>query len=212
MIRLLYATRTASRCFIGLLLTLCLSLTTQAQIIHYVKPDDGRTPKDGLSWVTAYDQSQLQQAVYDADAASGIDKQVWVAAGTYKPGTNRYTSFYMRDNVTIYGGFTATGSPTMTSRNPDSFTTILSGEIGDPASTADNAYAVVLNSDFALYGPNSKAVGPTAILDGFTITGGQARGGYDYIGTYGGGHEQLWVQSDRSELSLYGQRRLRNRR
>src|SRR5262249_8096876 len=60
-------------------------------------------------------------------------------------------------------------------RNVATNVTTLSGEIGDPTKTADNSYHVVYSS----------GLDKTAILDGFTITGGNADGGS--LSNFGGG-------------------------
>ena len=64
----------------------------------------------------------------------------------------------------IYGGF-AGNETTRADRNPSTFQTTLSGEIGNPG-TEDNVFHVVWASDTNI----------TALLDGLTITGGRADG------------------------------------
>jgi len=117
---------------------------------------------DGSSWALAFNDLQSGMDL----AVPGVD--VWVAEGTYLPfpGTSRTEGFQVRTGVRVYGGFT--GAETMrTERDWNAHPTILSGEIGDPGTTADNAYNVV-KASFA---------SPTAVLDGFTITAGRADGG-----------------------------------
>ncbi len=67
------------------------------------------------------------------------------------------------DGVAIYGGFAGTETE-LSERDWENNVTILSGEIGDPATTADNTIHVVVS-----IGQNG-----TAVLDGFTITKGNA--------------------------------------
>ena len=116
---------------------------------------------DGSSWVDAY--SLLQDGL---DAAVSED-QIWVAAGTYYPTTevggsgDRYKTFQMKNGVGIYGGFPAIGNPAYT------HVTILSGDIGVAADDSDNCYHV-------FYHPFDILLEPNAVLDGFTITGGNA--------------------------------------
>ncbi|GAB3707632.1 fibronectin type III domain-containing protein [Spirosoma flavus] len=159
--------------------TYVLTVAPPPPPIRYVKM--GGTG-DGTSWANASGDLQSQINILGA-------QQVWVAAGTYKPTstTARTISFSMKNGVAIYGGFPATGVPAMTDRNPGSFTTLLSGEIGDPTSTTDNSYAVISNSD----------VNTTAILDGFTITGGRGNSvSFPYY--YGGG-----MYNSRSSPTVY---------
>ncbi len=102
--------------------------------------------------------------------------QIWVAAGTYVP-TNihdRAISFVLKSGVTIYGGFQAEGGEWDT-RNVESNLTVLSGEIG-VAGANDNSLHVVM----------AQGVDSSTILDGFTITGGNANGS-SYPDNSGGG-------------------------
>ncbi|MCB9336498.1 MAG: right-handed parallel beta-helix repeat-containing protein [Lewinellaceae bacterium] len=129
---------------------------------------------NGSSWVDAY--TNLQDALNLT--CPGIT-EIWVAAGTYKPtsGTDRGASFVMRNNVAILGGFPNTGNPGIGDRNWTANVTILSGDIDGDNTLANNSYHVISNYENGL--DNS------AILDGFTITGGNADG--TGIDIYGGG-------------------------
>ena len=130
--------------------------------IIYVK--SGSTG-NGSAWNNAY--GSLQSAITAAQAGD----EIWVAAGTYKPttGTDRTASFTLKNNVGIYGGFAGTETA-RNQRNIASNATILSGEIG-ASGIADNAYHVV-----SATGTISTPLGNSSILDGFTITGGNANG------------------------------------
>ncbi|GAB4028519.1 choice-of-anchor Q domain-containing protein [Spirosoma koreense] len=135
-----------------------------AQNIRYVSTTGTNTdPNTAISWATS--TTDLQGAI---SSLSGTDDQVWVAAGTYKPttGTDRTISFIMRNGVAIYGGFPADGSGTMSNRNPALQPTILSGDIGALNDYSDNTYHVIYTS----------SLNNSAVLDGFTITKGNASG------------------------------------
>jgi len=123
----------------------------------------------GASWANA---ANLQAAL--STATSG--DEIWVAAGTYKPTTttDRIVSFVMKAGVKIYGGFAGTET-TLAQRDWENNTTILSGDI-DPSGDNDS-YHVVNNFETGLTS--------TAILDGFTITGGNANS--SDAESYGGG-------------------------
>ncbi|HEX7050118.1 MAG TPA: hypothetical protein VF188_07965, partial [Longimicrobiales bacterium] len=118
---------------------------------------------DGTSWAKAY--TDLQNAL----AVAGAGDEVWVAAGTYTPGTARNATFQLASGVAVYGGFTGTETD-RGARNSDPATngTILSGDVnGDDTSggsNAENVYHVVTAS----------GTDATAVLDGFTITAGNA--------------------------------------
>jgi predicted outer membrane repeat protein len=135
--------------------------------IIYVK--SGSTG-NGSAWNNAY--GSLVSAL---TAAQSTD-EIWVSAGTYKPttGTDRTASFTLKNNVGIYGGFAGTETA-RDQRNITTNVTILSGEIG-VAGIADNVYHVVTGS----------STNNTAILDGFTITKGNANGTTGNQGTGGG--------------------------
>ena len=127
----------------------------------------GAGSKNGLDWLNAYDGTQLQTAINESCV-----NEVWVAAGTYKPTTSfdRAISFVMKNGVAIYGGFSGS-EINLTARNWTTNVTILSGDlaVNDGANFAnygDNSYHVISNN-----GLNS-----TAILDGFTIKGGNSDG------------------------------------
>jgi len=131
---------------------------------------------NGTSWANAF--TSVQTAL--AAAASG--DEIWVAAGTYKPATtDRTFSFALKNGVGVYGGFA--GTETMRSqRNPTTNVTILSGDIGTVGVATDNSYHVV-SSD--------STVTATGILDGFTVTSGQADGASDPTDRGGGAYINL---------------------
>lgn len=108
--------------------------------------------------------------------------EVWVAAGTYKPttGTTRKISFNIRPSVAVYGGF-AGGESQRGQRQPASHLTTLSGDIGTPNVTSDNSYHVALMDGTSSAG----IIGNDTVLDGFTISDGNANG--PHPSSHGGG-------------------------
>lgn len=120
---------------------------------------------DGTSWLDAY--RDLQDALDAARAASGDGLQIWVAGGVYRPdrGTgDRFASYRLLNGVTLYGGFAGTES-TLEQRDPETHPTVLCGDLAGDDAAGD----IWENSAHVVDGSDTDA---TAILDGFTITGG----------------------------------------
>jgi len=128
---------------------------------------------NGATWATAL--KTLAEALTIAHNCPGVTT-INVAAGTYKPTLKPYASgtpittanardvtFHLPNGVALYGGFNAGTGTRDIAANP----TILSGDIGTPNDNTDNAYHVVL----------SVSDGATTLLDGFTVTGGNANSG-----------------------------------
>jgi hypothetical protein len=120
----------------------------------YVDADAGGA-NNGSSWDNAF--MNLQSALGAALAGD----EIWVAAGTYIPGTNRYDRFALPSGVEIYGGFAVTETD-RSQRNWRRNPTLLSGEIANPSVPTDNCYHVVYAS----------LTSSNTVLDGFTVTGG----------------------------------------
>lgn len=166
--------------------------------IIYVDIDATGT-NNGSSWTTAY--QCLQNALEEASAGD----EIRVAEGIYPPdrriekagriGTRisssgaRIETFQLLSGVTIKGGYVGATDPD--ARDINLYETILSGDLsgddmnnldGSPSgeSREENSYHVVTASD----------VDETAVLDGFTITGGNAnvftnRNGGGLLNEYG---------------------------
>ena len=123
----------------------------------------------GNSWDNAI--PELRDALnlaQDWDAAENGTLQIWVAEGLYLPtddDEDRETTFQLVNHVEIYGGF-AGGETERGARNWNENLTILSGDINGSEDLAGNSYTVVTGS-----GTNN-----TAVIDGFTITMGNADG------------------------------------
>ncbi len=159
----------------------------------YVKAD-AAGPNNGASWTDAY--TDLQSALHDASCT-----QVWVAYGVYKPtsGTDQTISFNVRPGVAVYGGFAATETALgqRTSAVIAAHPSVLSGDIDNNdayrATTNVDATAADIagnNSYHVVYMDGTTAQGAitfTTVLDGFTITGGNANNTISWPQYVGGG-------------------------
>ena len=168
--------------------------------IMYVK-DGTRGNGSGDSWQNAYgnladpllwaymQRSRTAGAVAPGDTIC----EIWVASGTYYPlhkaashnnsglpTSNEHKSFMLVDGVKIYSGFPDNADDvqhaTLASRDTRLYPATLSGAVGQIGGGADSVYHVVIASNLNVWNGES----PT--LDGFVITGGNAKGdGSSYI-------------------------------
>ncbi|MHC4474862.1 MAG: right-handed parallel beta-helix repeat-containing protein [Planctomycetota bacterium] len=134
----------------------------------------------GTNWANAY--PYLQDALADANT-SAKPVEIRVAQGTYKPDEgagvtdgDRTATFRLMNGVTLKGDYAGDGEPDPNARDIDSYETILSGDLDGndiPVATsgllteptrAENSYHVVTGS----------GADANAVLDGFTITAGNA--------------------------------------
>ncbi len=91
--------------------------------IIYVNPNAVMGFDTGTSWDNAY--IDLQDAL--ERAANGCGDEIWVAAGTYIPGTLSTDNFTIPGDVEIYGGFIGTET-TRSERKPARYKTYLNGD------------------------------------------------------------------------------------
>ena len=150
-----------------------IAVLAQSQTIRYVV-QGGAGTKNGSSWANA---SGDMQAMINSSVAND---QVWVAKGTYYPdeGTgqinnDRAACFILKNNLAIYGGFNG-DETVLGERKFNVYETILSGDIDqndgtDFLNSDGNSFHVVCN--------NGNGINNTAILDGFTVTAGNAING-----------------------------------
>jgi len=148
--------------------------------------DDANGLNDGTSWQNAY--NYLQDALTDANS-SDKPVEIRVAQGIYRPdetsaepngASNREATFQLINGVTIKGGYAGFGEPDPNARDVELYETILSGDLdGNDFDVIDpcdlqNEPTRGENSYNVFHHPWGSNLDATAILDGFTITGGNA--------------------------------------
>ena len=126
----------------------------------------------GHTWGNAFNELQ------DALAVAWPGEEIRVAEGTYKPDHgggqtlgDREATFELIDDVVIEGGYAGFGEADPDARDTEAYETILSGDLKgndgpDFTNNADNSYHVV----------SAAITGGGAVLNGFTITAGNAVG------------------------------------
>ncbi|MCP5009870.1 MAG: PKD domain-containing protein, partial [Aestuariibacter sp.] len=127
---------------------------------------------DGTTWATAF--TELQRAL--AVALPG--DEVWVATGSYYPDydpssgaytNDRSASFTLKNEVALYGGFSGS-EVTRDQRDWEANETILSGDLAEDdtgfTNNDENSYNVISSTNAI----------STTVLDGFTVSGGNANG------------------------------------
>jgi len=144
--------------------------------------DDSATgANNGSSWADAY--KYLQDALADANAAPK-PVEIRVAQGIYRPDKgqgitpgDRTTTFSVSRGVILKGAYGGLGKPDPDQRNIIKYQTVLTGDLNGNdgpgfANYDENSFCVLSNGrEIDLEFPIAEAV-----IDGFTITGGNANG------------------------------------
>ncbi|MCK4343343.1 MAG: right-handed parallel beta-helix repeat-containing protein [Phycisphaerae bacterium] len=154
--------------------TATISIITQRHILFVDAEATGG--HNGLTWADAY--VDLQSALEDAAVSHGLTTEIWIAGGTYTPSERtdpsnpRTATFALVRGVAICGGFAGTEN-SLNQRDLSNLAneTILSGDLAGNdgpgfLNNEENSYHVLTSSD----------ADETAVLDGFTVTGGNANG------------------------------------
>ena len=161
--------------------------------------------ENGLSWTNAFTslQDALSYAAVDSDFV-----EIHVAQGRYTPDQgkgvspgNRLATFSLRNNVSIQGGYAGIDANDPNERNPAVYETILSGDLNHNDLSGfirddENSYHVV----------TATTTNGTAILDGVTVTAGNAYSAPTISQMIGGG-----IYINHSSPTLVGCRFVGNR-
>jgi len=141
--------------------------------VYYVDMDAPGN-NDGSSWADAFRWLQ------DALSTARYGDEIRVANGIYRPDQglgqtsgNWEATFRLNNGVTIKGGYNGFGEADPNARDIETYNTILSGDLnGDDgphfANNSENSYLVVVCIE----------CNASVMLDGFTITGGNATADY----------------------------------
>jgi hypothetical protein len=122
----------------------------------------------GTTWTDAY--TSLSAALKAAGNGGG---EIRVADGVYRDGGRYSHSFALREGVAIYGGYAGYGAADPDARDVAAYPTVLTGEMTIGGLRYDAAHVVT-----AFW------VDSSAVLDGVTVTGGNAK---DNVLKQGGG-------------------------
>ena len=171
--------------------TLAFLMTPVPPKIIYVD-DDATGTNDGSSWTDAFNYLQ------DALAAAWSGDEIRVAQGIYKPDQgavvttgDRTATFQLINGVTLKGGYAGLGQTDPNARDVELHETILNGDLDgndiidvnypwglwNEPTRAENSYHVVTGS----------GTDQTPVLDGFTITAGNANDYWPEEKSRGGG-------------------------
>ena len=148
------------------LLSLLILAGSASADVRYVDANNFSGSNDGTSWGNAFfGPAGLQTAL----AASSSGDQIWCAEGVYLPtnGTSRGVSIVLKNGVQVYGGFNGTESSFDQRPALGVAPSVLSGDLLDndaSGSVTDNSYHVVKGT----------STNATAVLDGFTVSGGNS--------------------------------------
>jgi hypothetical protein len=151
---------------------------SQAHAVCYVNAA-ATGHNNGTSWADA--STQLSFSLIDP-----LCTEIWVAKGVYKPtlGSDRTISFDIPPGTQLYGGFEG-NEFARDARDPKTNVTVLSGDIDNNDTNAGGSEIDATTTDIVgnnsyhvltMYGTLGVGIDSSTILDGFTITGGNAIG------------------------------------
>ncbi|NLE57715.1 MAG: hypothetical protein GX616_05095, partial [Planctomycetes bacterium] len=145
--------------------------------VLYVDPD-APGANNGSSWLDAY--TDLRTAMVMAAAHANV-YEIRVAEGVYRPADpagDRLASFQLRNGLALRGGYAGYGHPSPDDRDFAEYEAVLSGDL-----SANDGPNFTYNGENSYHVVVAGSADASAILDGFTITAGNANGD----GSVGGG-------------------------
>src|SRR5262245_36807458 len=162
-------------CVVGVLM---LAAGAAQAVTRYVDAD-APAGGDGLAWTTAFRNPQA------ALTAAGADDIIRVAKGTYMPdggftpvagahtnGTaDRTATFQLKNGVRLEGGYAGLGEPNPDQHDIAANVTTLSGDL-----TGNDVPPFTNNGENSYHVVTGGGTNATAVIEGFTISGGFANG------------------------------------
>ena len=127
--------------------------------------------EDGMSWPGAF--GDLQDALNIARYAPGVD-EIRVAEGIYRPasaGGVRAASFALVKGLSVLGGYAGYGESEPDLRAPEVFVTVLNGDLNE-----DDGPGFSHNTENSFHVVTGHGCDVWAVLDGVTVSGGNADG------------------------------------
>lgn len=157
-------------------LSLTLPLNLDAQNIRHVSPTGTDTESD------CTDSMQPCRTINHALTVSVSGDEIWVVSGVYTPTladdpsnvttSEREVTFQLKNGVQLLGGFSG-GETSADQRDWIANPTVMSGNIvNPPTDPSDATEDVDFLGDFSFHVVTASGADATAVLDGFTITGG----------------------------------------
>ncbi|NIP25716.1 MAG: hypothetical protein GWN67_15465, partial [Phycisphaerae bacterium] len=168
---------------------LLIGTYTAAGKVIYVDDDAQGPVYHGSSWANAYKYLQ------DALGAASSGDEIRVAQGIYRPHEpvpepppapvppppppppDRMATFQLKNGVVVKGGFAGIGEPEPDARDIELYETILSGDLTGNDIDVNEAWDVWCEPTFmenSYHVVTGSGTNDTAVLGGFTITGGCA--------------------------------------
>ena len=182
------------RSLVCALFLLAVSRTIATGKVIYVDAD-AVAEFNGSSWAFAH------RTLQDAISNAWYGDEIRVAQGTYRPdqtvspvgrvaGTviasgDRAATFELVYNVRFEGGYAGYGEPDPNARDFEKYETILSGDLDANDIDVSNPRDMPTEASRAENSYNVVTVAGTAVLDGFTITGGNGPQGGGVFNRYG---------------------------
>ena len=146
---------------------------------------------DGTSWGSAYQSLTL------ALAAANSGDELWVAKGVYTPlNIGRTATFQLKSGVAIYGGFAGTET-LRTQRNFNTQITVLSGDLTKDDVKDVHGVTSTINGTNAIHVVLAANV-INSIIDGVTVSGGNANS----IDSYNGDNSGGGINTNDSDITL----------